>query len=73
MSLSGCFAIISGLVAPDTFKIGENRMPAHLIREIGVLKKTAVLVNRDPAKLPKEKANLIIAVADEVIAGKLHK
>jgi fumarate hydratase, class II len=47
-------------------------MPADLIREIGVLKKTAVLVNRDLRKLPKEKADLIIAAADEVVAGKLH-
>ena len=34
-------------------------MPADLIREIGVLTKTAVLVNRDLRKLPKEKADLI--------------
>jgi fumarate hydratase, class II len=47
-------------------------MPADLIQEIGVLKKTAVLVNRDLRKLPKEKVDLIIAAADEVVAGKLH-
>jgi fumarate hydratase, class II len=56
-----------------TFKIGENRMPPNLTREIGILKKTAALVNRDLGKLPREKANLIIAAADEVIAGKLHE
>ena len=48
-------------------------MPLDLIREIGILKKTAVLVNRDLGKLPKEKADLIVAAADEVIAGKLHE
>lgn len=48
-------------------------MPPNLTREIGILKKTAALVNRDLGKLPREKANLIIAAADEVIAGKLHE
>lgn len=48
-------------------------MPPDLIREIGILKKTAALVNWDLGKLPKEKADLIIAAADEVVAGKLHE
>jgi fumarate hydratase, class II len=48
-------------------------MPFDLIREIGILKKTAALVNQDLGKLPKEKANIIVASADEVIAGKLHE
>jgi fumarate hydratase, class II len=55
------------------FKIGENRIPPDLIREIGILKKTAVLVNQDLGKLPKEKSDLILAAADEVIAGRLHE
>jgi hypothetical protein len=41
-------------------------MLPDLIREIGILKKTAALVNRDLRKLPKEKADLIITAADEV-------
>ena len=48
-------------------------MLSDLIREIGILKKTAALVNRDLRKLPKEKADLIIAAADEVVTGKLHQ
>jgi len=48
-------------------------MLPDLIREIGILKKTAALVNRDLRKLPKEKADLIIAAADEVVTGKLHE
>jgi fumarate hydratase class II len=48
-------------------------MLPDLIREIGILKKTAALVNRDLRKLPKEKADLIIAAADEVVTGKLHQ
>src|SRR6516225_10128657 len=53
------------------FNIGEDRMPPELIRAIGILKKAAALVNNDLGNLPKEKAQLIIAAADEVIAGKL--
>ena len=54
------------------FNIGEDRMPPELIRAIGTLKKAAALVNYDLGKLPKEKAELIVAAADEVIAGKLN-
>jgi fumarate hydratase, class II len=54
------------------FNIGEDRMPPELIRAIGILKKAAALVNYDLGKLPKEKAELIVAAADEVIAGKLN-
>src|SRR4029077_19325764 len=55
------------------FNIGEDRMPPELIRAIGILKKAAALVNQDLGKLPKEKADLIVAAADEVIAGKLNE
>ena len=41
-------------------------MPPELIRAIGILKKAAALVNYDLGKLPKEKAELIAAAADEV-------
>ena len=54
------------------FNIGEDRMPPELIRAIGILKKAASLVNTDLGKLAKEKTQLIIAAADEVIAGKLN-
>ena len=55
------------------FKIGEDRMPPELIRDIGILKKAAALVNQDLGKLPKEKADLIVAAADEVFAGKWNE
>ena len=54
------------------FNIGGDRMPPELIRAIGILKKAAALVNTDLGKLAKEKNQLIIAAADEVIAGKLN-
>jgi fumarate hydratase class II len=55
------------------FDIGDDKMPRGLIRAFGILKKAAAQVNRDLGKLPKEKADLIIRAADEVIAGKLDE
>ena len=55
------------------FEIGEDRMPPEFIRAIGILKKAAALVNQDLGKLPKDKADLIVRAADEVIAGKLNE
>jgi len=53
------------------FDIGDEVMPAEVIRMLGVLKKAAALVNHDLGKLDAEKTILIVAAADEVIAGKL--
>ena len=54
------------------FDIGTDTMPPELIRAFGILKKAAALVNLDLGKLSPEKAKLIAAAADEVIAGKLN-
>jgi fumarate hydratase, class II len=54
------------------FNIGDDRMPAELIRAFGVLKKAAAEVNRDLGKLDTEKTRLIQQAADEVIAGTLN-
>jgi len=53
------------------FRIGGERMPRELIRGMGILKKAAALVNMELGLLPKEKADLIVKAADEVIEGKL--
>jgi fumarate hydratase, class II len=53
------------------FDIGNDTMPAELIRAFGVLKKAAALVNQDLGKLSSEKTRLITQAADEVISGKL--
>ncbi len=58
------------------FNIGEGAwprdvMPRAVVREMATLKKAAALVNHDLGKLDEEKARLIVAAADEVIAGKL--
>ena len=52
------------------FAIGEDRMPPELIHAFALLKKAAALVNHDLGKLPKDKMELIVRAAGEVIAGK---
>ena len=58
------------------FDIGDGTwprdvMPRQVIRAMAMLKKAAALVNHDLGKLDEEKTRLIVAAADEVIAGKL--
>ncbi|KUO59168.1 class II fumarate hydratase [bacterium BRH_c32] len=53
------------------FKIGGNRFPREMIRALGILKKAAALTNNELGTLSKEKVDLIVQAADEVISGKL--
>lgn len=53
------------------FSIGLDTMPRELIRAISTLKKATAAVNQELGLLPKEKAELIIQAAEEVISGKL--
>ena len=53
------------------FKIGTETMPPELVRAMGILKKCAAQVNAELGLLPKDKAKLIMAAAQEVIEGKL--
>jgi fumarate hydratase, class II len=55
----------------ENFRIGEERMPAPLIRAIATVKKAAAQVNRDLGLLDAKLAEAIAQAADEVIAGKL--
>jgi len=52
------------------FSIGDDRMPAAVIRGMAILKKAAALVNRDLDKLSAEEADLIVQAADEILDGK---
>ncbi|HET7102857.1 MAG TPA: class II fumarate hydratase [Terracidiphilus sp.] len=52
------------------FAIGDDRMPPELIRAFAILKKAAALVNQDLGKLPRDKMDLIVQAADEIIAGR---
>jgi fumarate hydratase class II len=53
------------------FSIGQEHFPRPMIRALGVLKKAAALTNGELAMLPKADVDLIVAAADEVIAGRL--
>src|SRR5947209_3973020 len=55
------------------FSIGgpTERMPIEVVRAFGIMKKACALVNAELGKLPKDKADLIVRAADEVIEGKL--
>lgn len=56
----------------QNFKIGEPAsMPKEIIKAFGYLKKAAAITNFELGVLPKEKMELISAVCDEIIAGKL--
>jgi fumarate hydratase class II len=53
------------------FSIGEDRMPVEVVRALGLLKKATALVNAELGLLPKDKADLIVRAAEEVLEGKL--
>lgn len=57
----------------ENFKIAQdiNKMPREIIRAFAILKKAAALTNCDAGVLPKEKADLIARVCEEIIEGKL--
>jgi fumarate hydratase class II len=60
------------------FDIGDGTwprdvMPRQVIHAMAVLKKAAALVNHDLGKLDREKTDLIVRAADEVIEGKLDR
>jgi fumarate hydratase class II len=53
------------------FSIGDDRMPTAVYQAYGYVKKAAATVNTTTGSLQQSKAELIIQVADEVIAGQL--
>jgi fumarate hydratase class II len=56
------------------FSIGDptgDRMPLEVVHAMGVLKKAAALANAEAGDLDRAIADLIVAAADEVIAGTL--
>ncbi|WP_419172668.1 class II fumarate hydratase [Halobacteriovorax sp.] len=57
----------------QNFKIGSDHFPREMIRALGILKKGAALANLELKKITKDKVDLIIQAADEVIAGKLDE
>ena len=59
----------------NNFPIGVERFrfTRAIIRALGVLKKGAAQANGELGELPKEKVDLIVRVAEEVISGKLDE
>jgi len=53
------------------FAIGQDLMPIEVVHAFGVLKKAAAQSNLKLKKLDKNKAELIIAAAEEVLDGQL--
>lgn len=55
----------------DNFAIGSELMPLEVIYALAIVKKAAAIVNADMGLLSKEKKEVIIAVCDEILSGKL--
>jgi len=53
------------------FDIGGEKMPVEIIRAFGILKKAAALANNKLGLMDDKTRDLVVAAADEVIAGKL--
>src|SRR6266849_7467442 len=54
----------------ENFRISCERMPPELIRALARVKRACALVNLELKALPEDKANAIVAAADEVLSGK---
>lgn len=57
----------------QNFRIGGHRMPKEVIYGLAIAKKAAALTNSELGTLPQEKAQLIAAVCDEILAGELDE
>ena len=55
----------------QNFRIGGQRMPIEVVRAFAVLKKAAALTNAELTDFPRDKAELIGRVCDEILAGEL--
>ncbi|MBN1869055.1 MAG: class II fumarate hydratase [Candidatus Omnitrophica bacterium] len=56
----------------ENFRIGNEHFPPGIIRALGIVKKAAAEVNCQLKVLSREKRDLIVKAADEVIEGKLN-
>lgn len=63
---------VQTLRAVDNFPITGYRLEPALIKAIAIVKKAAALANREVGQLTPHLAEVIVAAADEVIAGQLH-
>lgn len=56
----------------ENFKIGTEKIPMEVIHALAIIKKSAAITNRKLGKMKEDKAEAIIAAADEILAGKLN-
>lgn len=57
----------------QNFKIGIEKIPFEVIYGLAMIKKAAALTNQKMGKIEPEKAETIVAAADEVLAGKWNE
>ncbi len=57
----------------QNFDIGGEKMPIEIVRAFGILKKAAAITNTRLGLMDENIRDLIVAAADEVIAGKLDE
>ena len=57
--------------AIEHFAIGDEYMPVEIIRAYGLIKKAAAMANYELGRLDKDKMELIVEGAEEVMDGKL--
>lgn len=55
----------------DNFKIGGERFPRELIRALGIVKRSAAIVNNQLGVLSDDKRDLIVKACDEIISGNI--
>jgi fumarate hydratase, class II len=56
----------------ENFKIGEEKMPAPIIRALGIVKRAAAEANMELGVLKPDVGDTIVKAAQEVIEGKLN-
>ncbi|HEY6241244.1 MAG TPA: lyase family protein, partial [Burkholderiales bacterium] len=54
----------------ENFRISGERMPPEFVHALARVKRACAAVNRELGDLSADKANAIVAAADEVLAGK---
>jgi len=55
----------------ENFPIGSEKMPLEVVHALALLKRSAAIINCELGLLAREKRDLIVKAADEVIEGKL--
>lgn len=57
----------------EHFSIGSDLMPIEVIKALAIIKKAAAITNHQLGILARTKKEIIIKVADEIIAGELDE